>query len=102
MRDFYETFVRLSLHLGVVIYNQMVTWTAFAILAMFLVVGSMLSDKLYRRTRATGMPRTRTQRFYKARLVFQFTRRKSGIFEEEQQDKQHLKQDELVVFALFD
>ena len=58
----------------------------------------MLSD---RRTRATGTPRMRTQRFYKARLVFQFTRRKSGIFEEEQQDKQHLKQDELVVFALF-
>ena len=48
------------------------------------------------------MLRMRTQRFCKARLVFQFTRRKSGIFEEEQQDKQHLKQDEFVVFALFD
>ena len=34
-RDVYETFERLSWHWGVVIYNQMVTRTAFAILAMF-------------------------------------------------------------------
>ena len=34
-RDVYETFERLSWRWGVVIYNQMVTWTAFANLAMF-------------------------------------------------------------------